>query len=57
MEDDAPRLRELAAHCRQLAKATTTRDVIYTLRELAAEFDAQATKMDSEEIDGEEGGP
>lgn len=47
MSEDAVFLREQARRCRRLARAIATPDVIATLNQMAAEYDARAEKIES----------
>ena len=45
MSEDAAFLREQARRCRRLARGIATPDVVATLNQMAAEYDARADKI------------
>jgi hypothetical protein len=46
MSEDAAFLREQARRCRRLARGIATPDVVATLNQMAAEYEARAEKME-----------
>jgi hypothetical protein len=46
MPEDAAYLREQARRCRRLARGVATPDVMATLDQLAAEYEARAERME-----------
>jgi hypothetical protein len=46
MNDDAAFLREQARRCRRLARGIATPDVVATLDQMAADYDARAEEME-----------
>jgi hypothetical protein len=46
MSEDAAFMREQARRCRRLARGIATPDVVATLNQMAAEYDARADNME-----------